>query len=203
MLLGLSCMAIMVLSSCLGDSDNNNQGLTPQEVGQCFNAIRGSYTGKMLFENYNPNDPTDYVDTLDIAWSVTADTMVVINQFPQAVILDRIADLQIKEALEQAVPTPLKAMIGFYESNPVSFLLYPYAVTYDIEYQEAPHNISLAFWSNAYSFGKFDSSTRVFQIQLMVAGLFLDENTSHNYLTNSAYDNSSIPIIITNVNLGN
>lgn len=195
------CMAVIGLTSCLGDSDNNNQGLSPQEVSQCFNTIKGNYTGKVLFENLNPNDVYDYIDTLDIAWSVAADTTIVVNQFPQTVILDRISDQQMKEALEQAAPAPLKAKIGFYESDPIRFMLYPYSVTYDVEYQDAPHKVSLAFWVNAYSFGKFDTSSRVFQMQLMAAGLYLDEDMNHNYLLNPAYDNSSIPIIITNVNL--
>ena len=57
-------MAVIGLTSCLGDSDNNNQGLSPQEVSQCFNTIKGNYTGKVLFENLNPNDVYDYIDTL-------------------------------------------------------------------------------------------------------------------------------------------
>ena len=101
------CMAVIGLTSCLGDSDNNNQGLSPQDVSQCFNTIKGNYTGKVLFENLNPNDVYDYIDTLDIAWSVAADTTIVVNQFPQTVILDRISDQQMKEALEQAAPAPL------------------------------------------------------------------------------------------------
>lgn len=201
LLLGLSCVAVIGLTSCLGDSDDNNQGLTPQEVSQCYNAIKGSYTGKLLCEINNPDDPKDYVDTLDIAWSVTSDTMVVINRFPQAVILDRIADNQIKEALQEADPAPLRAQIAFYNVSPLSFLLYPYSVEYDIDLDGEAHKAVLSFWVNTYSFGQYSSTEQIFRMQFMIAGLFLDKNTTRNYLTNAAYDNSTIPIIITSAHL--
>ena len=194
------CMAAMGLTSCLFDEDENKE-LTPQDISQSFNAIKGNHSGSLLYENHNPNDPTDNVDTLEIAWSVTADTTVVISQFPQAVILDRIADQDLKEALEQAEPAPLKALIGFYQVDPIGFRLYPFPVEYNIEYQNAAHKAKLIFWINNYSYGQYDASSRAFRMQMMLAGLYLDENESRSYLTNIEYDNSSIPIVITNVNL--
>lgn len=190
----------MGLTSCLFDEDENKE-LTAQDVSRCFNAIRGDHFGAMLFENHNPDDATDNVDTLDIAWSVTADTTVVINRFPQAVILDRITDKDMKEALTQAEPGQLKALIGFYQTDPVGFRLYPFPVEYNIEYQGAAHKANLIFWVNNYSYGQYDASSRAFRMQLMAAGLYLDEDETHSYLINPSYDNTSIPIIITNVNL--
>lgn len=201
-LLALCCMAAMGLTSCLFEEEDNKE-LTSQDVSQSYNAIKGNHTGKMLFENHNADDPTDYTDTLDIAWSITADTTVVINQFPQAVILDRIMDEQLKEALSQATPAQLKALIGFYQTNPIGFRLYPFPVEYDIEYKNAAHKAKLIFWINNYSYGQYDSISRAFRMQLMLAGLYLDEDENFSYLLNPAYDNSSIPIIITNVNLSN
>ena len=199
-LVALFCLAGMGLTSCLVD-DDDNQSLTPQEIGQCLNTIKGNYTGKMLFENHNPDNASDIVDTLDIAWSITADTMIVINAFPQTVILDRINEEPMKTALEEADPAPLRAVLAFYSNNPISFLAYPYSVVYDIELNGTAHKAILAFWVNTYSYGLFDKATQVLQVKLQAAGLYLDENTTHNYLTNSDYDNSSIPIIITNSNL--
>lgn len=198
-LLALGLVAVMGLTSCLGDNDNDNQGLTRQEIAQCFNAIKGNYTGKLLCEVNNPNNRNDYTDTLDIAWSITADTIVVINQFPQAVFIDRIGDVPLREAIAEAAPAQFKAGIGFYKANPVGFLLYPTSVTYDIEYDGGSHKALLAFWINTYSYGVVSDTDRSLSMQLMVAGLYLDDNTTHNYLTNSAYStNSSYPILITN-----
>lgn len=199
-LITFCCLAAMTLTACLGD-DNDSQGLSRQEVGQCLQAIKGNYMGKILFENHNPNNYNDIVDTLDIGWSITADTLIVINEFPQAVVLDRITEGPVKEALQAAAPAPLKSLFGFYQTDPIGFLLYPYSVVYDIELNGAPHKAMLAFYINSYSYGLFDSTSRTIQMKFQVAGLYLDENANHNYLTNASYDNTSIPVIITNADL--
>ena len=198
----LCCMAALGLTSCLFDEDESKE-LTAQDVSQSFNAIRGNHSGSLLFENHNPDDYADNTDTLSIAWTITADTTVIINQFPQEVILDRILDEELKEAVAQAAPGQLKALIGFYQIDPIGFRLYPLPVEYNIEYQDAAHKAKLIFWVNTYSFGQYDSSSRAFRMQLMAAGLYLDDDENHNYLTNTAYNNTSIPFIITNVNLNN
>lgn len=195
-------VAAICLTSCYYDSDNEYHEITPQEIGQCFTAVKGNYTGKLLFDLNNPNDPKDRTDTLDIAWSVTADTMFNVKEFPQAVFLDRIADPELKKAVEQAAPAPLIARLAFYQINPISFLVYPASVVYNIEYEGATHKASLAFWINtSYSYGLYDTTNKTFQMQLMGAGLYLDDNMSHSYLVNNEYDNSSFPIVFTNVNL--
>lgn len=195
-------VAAMCLTSCYYDSDNEYHEITPQEIGQCLTAVKGNYTGKLLFDLNNPNDPKDRTDTLDIAWSVTADTMFNVKEFPQAVFLDRIADPELKEAVEQAAPAPLIARLVFYQINPISFMVYPASVVYNIEYNGGTHKASLAFWINtSYSYGLYDTTNKTFQMQLMGAGLYLDDNMSHSYLVNNEYDNSSFPIVFTNVNL--
>lgn len=195
-------VAAMCLTSCYYDSDNEYHEITPQEIGQCLTAVKGNYTGKLLFDLNNPNDPKDRTDTLDIAWSVTADTMFNVKEFPQAVFLDRIADPELKKAVEQAAPAPLIARLAFYQINPISFMVYPASVVYNIEYEGANHKASLAFWINtSYSYGLYDTTNKTFQMQLMGAGLYLDDNMSHSYLVNNEYDNSSFPIVFTNVNL--
>ena len=196
-------VAAICLTSCYYDSDNEYHEITPQEIGQCLTAVKGNYTGKLLFDLNNPNDPKDRTDTLDIAWSVTADTMFNVKEFPQAVFLDRIADPELKEAVEQAAPAPLIARLVFYQINPISFMVYPASVVYNIEYEGATHKASLAFWINtSYSYGLYDTTNKTFQMQLMGAGLYLDDNMSHSYLVNNEYDdNASFPIVFTNVNL--
>ena len=199
----ICCVAAMCLTSCYYDSDNEYHEITPQEIGQCLTAVKGNYTGKLLFDLNNPNDPKDRTDTLDIAWSVTADTMFNVKEFPQAVILDRIMDPELKEAMEQAAPAPLIARLAFYQINPISFLVYPASVVYNIEYEGATHKASLAFWINtSSSYGLYDTTNKTFQMQLIGAGLYLDDNMSHSYLVNNEYDdNASFPIVFTNVNL--
>ena len=198
----ICCVSATWLTSCYYDSEDEYHEITPQEIGQCLTAVKGNYTGKLLFDLNNPNDPKDRTDTLDIAWSVTADTMFNVKEFPQAVILDRIMDPELKEAMEQAAPAPLIARLAFYQINPISFMVYPASVVYSIEYNGGTHKASLAFWVNtSYSYGLYDTTNKTFQMQLMGAGLYLDDNMNHSYLVNNEYDNTSFPIVFTNVNL--
>jgi len=201
-LFAFGCLAAVGLISCLGDNDSNeNNGLSRQEVGMCYTAMKGDYTGKLLYESVNPNNPNDYVDTLDIAWSVTADTMIVINQFPQAAFLDEVQDSTLKAALTEATPVPLKVDFGFYKTSPIAFILYPLTINYDIEIEGVAHKASLAFWYNNYSFGSFDTSNRSFQMQMIIAALYLDESTSRNYLLKSGTGTASLPLVFTNADL--
>ena len=198
----ICCVSATWLTSCYYDSEDEYHEITPQEIGQCLTAVKGNYSGKLLFEVNNPKDRSDYLDTLDIAWSVTADTMFNVKEFPQAVILDRIMDPELKEAMEQAAPAPLIARLAFYQINPISFMVYPASVVYSIEYNGGTHKASLAFWVNtSYSYGLYDTTNKTFQMQLMGAGLYLDDNMNQSYLVNNEYDNSSFPIVFTNVNL--
>ena len=66
----------MTLNSCFIE-DVKDETLSSQEISQCLQAVKGNYTGKILFENHNPNDYSDIVDTLDISWRITADTLIV------------------------------------------------------------------------------------------------------------------------------
>lgn len=198
--IAICCLAAMTLNSCFIE-DVKDESLSSQEISQCLQAVKGNYTGKILFENHNPNDYSDIVDTLDISWRITADTLIVFDQFPQTIVLDRISEASVKEALQAAAPAPLKSQFAFYKADPISFLLYPYSVVYNIELNGEAHKAVLAFYVNTYSYGLFESISRVFQMKFQIAGLYLDENANHNYLTNSAYDNTSIPIILTNSDL--
>ena len=202
-LFALGCMAAVAFTSCLGDDNNENTGLSRQQMNECFNIIRGDYSGKLLFESVNPNNPNDYADTLDITWSVTSDTMIVINQFPQAAFLGEVQDSTLKAALAKVAPVSLKANFGFYQINPVAFMLYPIILDYDIEIDNVAHKASLTFLFNNYSFGNYDSTSRVFQMQLIIAALYLDENTNRKYLLRSGSTITSRPVVITNAKLGN
>ena len=200
-LFALGCLAAVGLTSCLNDANDENTGLSRQEISECFNTIKGNYTGKLLFEIQNPNDLNNHVDTLDITWSVTADTLIVINQFPQATFLEQVQDSTLKVALAKATPEPLKANLGFYNTNPVAFMIYPIAVNYDIMIEDVAHKATLAFWYNNYSFGSFDWTSRVFQMQMIMSALYLDESINRNYLLKSGSGSVSLPLVITNADL--
>ena len=191
--LALGCMAALSLTSCLKDSDDN-QGLTPAQISQCFNAVRGEYTGKMVY----PSSDTKYgyTDTIDVSWSVGADTMLVIRPFPSTIVAQQISDVDMKEALtKEAILSDLKCYIGFFKlEEEADFLLAPQKVEFPIFYKGGTHTLSVYFWSNSYSWGFKNLSTGGMGGQLVLGYAFLDDDETRNYIAStSSY--ASIPII--------
>lgn len=183
-ILALGCIAALSLTSCLGDDNDNNQGLTPAEVGQCLTATKGSYQGKIYYQATNPENINDAIDTLDVRWTVTADTTLIVQEFPAAVAAANIKgnNDELKEALLEADPQPLNAYLGFYENDPISFLLYPLSVKYTVFYGERTHSATVVFWVNNYSYGIYNQTSRLFEMQFVLAALYIDDDTDHNYL---------------------
>ena len=135
--LALGCMAALSLTSCLKDSDDDyNNGLTPAQISQCYNAVKGSYTGKLVY----PSSDTKYgyTDTIDVSWSIGADTMLVINSFSSKVIAEQIKDTELKEALLQEEQlSVLKNYLHFIKNDSeVQFLLAPQTIEFPVFYKD-------------------------------------------------------------------
>ena len=191
--LALGCMAALSLTSCLKDSDDND-GLTPAQISQCYNAVKGTYNGKMVY----PSSDTKYcnTDTIDVSWSIGADTMLVIKPFPAKIVAQGILDVDMKEALMNVdMPGELRCYIGFfkYESE-VDFLLAPQKVEYPIFYKGATHKMSVYFWNNSYSWGFKSLTSGGMGGQLVMAYALLDDDENKNYI-NSSSTSSTIPVI--------
>ena len=181
----VSCFAAMCLTSCI-DGDNDNQALTPTEVTQCFNTVKGVHDGMLIYGAENIKDVSDKADTLDITWEVTTDSTMVIREFPTRLLansVDSVKGKSLKEALMAAPDQDINCYIGFIKRSPVQFLLNPITPTYNLEVDGGTHKIQVAFYvNNTYSFGNFDLSSREFYIQLIEARIFMDEKET-SYLT--------------------
>ena len=55
MLVVFSSIALLGITSCNLDNNNNKEGLTPAEVKAAFNSVKGNYTGKVFFNKLNDN----------------------------------------------------------------------------------------------------------------------------------------------------
>lgn len=201
-LLALGCIAAVSLTSCLSDNDSNNdqEGLTKAEVDQCFAIMRGTYNGKVLFAAKNPDNPLDQIDTLDISWTV-ADTTLVVKQLPPAIIKDKINDKKIQEAFAEAQPSQMKAYIGIFQKTPIGFLLAPLTVDYNIFYDESTHKASLVFWYNNYSYGYYNTTSNLFEMQLVAAALYIDDNQNYNYIASGGETTANYNFILTTADL--
>ncbi|MBR7029879.1 MAG: DUF4840 domain-containing protein [Prevotella sp.] len=193
--LALGCMAALSLTSCLKNDDNNNNGLSEAQIAQCVNAVRGEYTGKLVY----PSQGTQYydnADTVDVSWSIGADTMLVIKSFPVKAIGEQIYDSDLKKALtESDVKGELKCLLGFYGyNNEVLFLLGPQKMDFPIFYKGATHTLSVYFWTNDYSYGYKNPQTGEMEGRIILATAIIDNDESKNYINNSP-TTASVPMV--------
>lgn len=197
--LAIGCMAAVSLTSCLkSDDDNNDNGLSQAEISECFAAVRGSYTGKLVYETRNVQSPTD---TVDVSWNVGSDTLLVLRPFPANAVASQINDVNLKKAVEGTdYLSELKCYLGFYKYDTnVMFYIAPMKVEFPIFYKNATHTLSVYFWSSAYSYGYKNTKTGDMEAQLVMAAAYLDDDENTNYLNSSTSALVSIPVIFSNV----
>ena len=191
--LALGCIAALSLTSCLSSDDDENTGLSKAQRDQCFAAVRGSYTGKLLYQNRDAQHP---VDTVDVSWSIGADTMLVLRPFPAKAVAEQINDTELRTALlEQTYMTELKCYLGFYSyESDVSFLLAPIKIDIPVSYKDKTHTLSVYFWTD-YSYGYKNVTSGAMEAQLMMAAAYLDDNENYNYLSSTSSAMTGIKMI--------
>lgn len=192
--LALGCMAALSLTSCLKSDDDNDERLTPAQISQCFNSVRGSYNGKLVY----PSRDTKYgvTDTIDISWTIGDDTTLVLGPLHSKVVAEQIYDAGLRDAmLAEDHPAELTSYINFITfDSEVQFLMAPMKVDFPVFYKDKTHTLSVLFWYNNYSFGFKKLSTGTMGGQLVMAYAFLDDDESRNYL-NSTASYANIPMI--------
>ena len=173
---------MVAVSSCLSDDDNNqNTGLSKAEIAQCFSVVGGDYIGNLRYYNAEQK-----IDTVDIAWRIPSDSILVIPQFPSAAVAGSISSAPLREALIEQPAQPLNCYIGFISMSPLEFLINPQTLTYNLNYSGGDHKVQVLFYlNNTYSFGTYDATTKQLGLQLIVGALYIDGQQS-SYLTRNA-----------------
>lgn len=179
------CLAAMSFTSC--DNGNDDvQPLTKEQIAQCFTAVKGTYTGKVIYSSINPNNPNDVTDTLNIQWAVNTDSTLVISKLPAKILAQNINNTDLKTALSAAADQDFTCYTGFTKTSPVTFLLNPVTASYSLTYGGATHKVQVAFYINSYySYGVYGStvnSQNMMQMQIMEGAIYVD-GTQTSYLT--------------------
>ena len=189
--------------SCLSSSDDDdNQLLSKSEINRCFTLTRGNYNGYLVYPAQNPNKASDQADTLDINWTVTADTMLVVDRFPAKAIAGNITlNDELKTALIEQNPTQkMSCYMVFYQADPtIMFMLAPQMMEFPVFYDGATHTVKAYYWSNnvnqAISHGARELSTSEMVVRIVLGAIYLDNNETNNLLgTASTY---MIPVYLT------
>lgn len=169
------CLAAMSITSCMNDDDDDNRSLSKEEKAQCLMAVKGNYSGNLIYAAKNEKNVKDVTDTLAVKWSITNDSTMTIDNFPAELLTENITDTTMKKALATAAAQSITCRIGFIKTSPVQYLINPQSPTYNLNYGGKNHKIQIAFYVNSYnSYGSYDLTKKVLQMQIIEAAVFLD-----------------------------
>ncbi|MEE0651863.1 MAG: DUF4840 domain-containing protein [Segatella copri] len=184
-------VAAFAFTSCnTGDDNNSNyQPLTKAEKDVCYLKTSGSRMSKLTYvsdEHVTEKDgKKEYYDTLNVATSIQRegkDTAMTVN-FPVKIFARYIPEnaetKDLKEALKKyELPVNFKSIVYYYSVTPViQFMLFPDAITVNLEYGGATHKVKFYCYSSGnsrYTFGQVTQTTSKVEAYLVVYGYEVD-----------------------------
>lgn len=191
-----AAFAALTLTSCLNDDDDNT-GLTAEQIQMAYNATRGSHSGKIYYTTGFNKDGKDVKDSANVSWDVTSDTVMYINNVPSKVLASVIADDNIRAAVENQGPQKIKCYINYINVSPIQWLVNPVSVSFDnVEYNGAKHKVTIAFYVNSnYSFGQLITSVNpnIQMMQFIAGALYVDDKINSDGI-NYLYDTSKVNV---------
>lgn len=136
------------LTSCLGSNEDNQVKITKEEVQLAFAKVKGMHTGKLIYPQRVVTSASDRTDTLDISWSLTTDSTMVIHNFPVKALAENVTNTELQKLLLTAPAQDLKCNIGFYSVSPVAFVIQPTRLTYQLDDHGVSKKYEVAFYYN-------------------------------------------------------
>lgn len=184
-------VAAFAFTSCnTGDDNNSNyQPPTKAEKDVCYLKTSGSRMSKLTYvsdEHVTEKDgKKEYYDTLNVATSIQRegkDTVMTVN-FPVKIFARYIPEnaetKDLKDALKKyELPVNFKSIVYYYSVTPViQFMLFPDAITVNLEYGGATHKVKFYCYSSGnsrYTFGQVTQTTSKVEAYLVVYGYEVD-----------------------------
>lgn len=190
-------VAAFAFTSCNTGDDNNSyyKQLTKAEKETCYLKTAGSRMSKLAYmsdEHVTETKGTkEYYDTLNVATSIYRDgkdTVMTVNNFPVKIFARYIPEAaetkDLKEALKKyEMPVSFKSVVYYYSVTPViQFMLFPDAITVNLEYGGATHKVKFYCYSSGnsrYTFGQVTTTNKV-EAYLVVYGYEVDPKDEKN-----------------------
>ena len=184
-------VAAFAFTSCNTGDDNNSYAkpLTKSEKDVCYLKTSGSRMSKLTYlsdEHVTEKDgKKEYYDTLNVSTSIYGegkDTVMTVNNFPVKIFARYIPEnaetKDLKEALKKyEMPVSFKSVVYYYSVTPViQFMLFPDAITVNLEYGGATHKVKFYCYSSGnsrYTFGQVTTTNKV-EAYLVVYGYEVD-----------------------------
>lgn len=180
-------VAAFAFTSC---NTGDDQPLTQAEKQTCYLKTSGSRMSKLAYvsdEHVTKKDgKEEYHDTLDVSTSIHGDdkdTVMTVNNFPVKIfaryIPEKVDTKDLKEALKiYEMPVSFKSVVYYYTVTPfIQFMLFPDAITVNLEYGGATHKVKFYCYSSGnsrFTFGKVTQDKSKVEAYLFVYGYEVD-----------------------------
>ena len=188
----LSVFAMMTMTSCLGDDNNNGKRLPAEQIQTAFNSTKGTHSGNIIYTTGFGDDGKATYEKEPVTWNISSTSEMLINGIPAKALASVIDDNDIRTAVEELGLQSIKCTIGYVNDAPIQWLINPTSVTFDdLEYKGAKHKVTIAFYVNSpYSYGQVstDKSTSYQVMQIIAGALYVDDLPVSNgiaYLNNN------------------
>lgn len=180
-------VAAFAFTSCNTGDDNNSyyQPLTQAEKQTCYLKTSGSRMSQLAYvsdEHVTEKDgKKEYHDTIDVSTSIRGDgkdTVMIVKNFPVKIfaryIPENVDTKDLKEALKKyEMPVSFKSVVYYYTVTPfIRFMLFPDAITVNLEYGGATHKVKFYCYSRA--FGQVTQDKSKVEAYLVVYGYEVD-----------------------------
>ena len=181
-------VAAFAFTSC--NTGDYYQPLTQAEKQTCYLKTSGSRMSKLAYvsDEYvtEKDGKKEYHDTLDVSTSIHGDgkdTVMTVNNFPVKIfaryIPENVDTKDLKEALkEYKMPVSFKSVVYYYTITPfIQFMLFPDAITVNLEYGGATHKVKFYCYSSGnsrYTFGQVTQDKSKVEAYLVVYGYEVD-----------------------------
>lgn len=174
------CFAIISLTSCLGESDDNNQ-IDGKQIATAMNELQGTYTGILRYQSVDLGSKMDTVP--GITWTI--DSVLTIRNFPVSVFANSFQPYSDKKLVESVRVLPSQEVIchlGFWKITDEAYQLNvaPNIIPLKTTEKET-ENWRVAFYNGTnYSLGLYNISKKSLVFNMHLYGLL-----TSNDLTNS------------------
>lgn len=149
------CMAAVTFTSC---SDDENPTLTPEERQKAFQTIKGNYDGELVYTKLNATNKEYINDTLKVNWAIATDSTMTIANFPATPLASYITNKEISKAVAEQPAQQLKCRIGIFDNSPITFLVDPASITYQVNHDGKTHKVKFDFYLNCIcSYGVYSN----------------------------------------------
>lgn len=169
----ICCLVAATFTAC--NDDPSYKGLTPEEKTQACNVVKGTYEGELIYPSANPTNKSDVTDTIAANWEIQSDSVMTIRNFPVELLATNISNKDLATALRAERPRDMKCYIDFSQVTPVTFFINPTMQSFTLTYGGKSHLVQIAMLgNNIYSFGAYDSSKKLLQMQIVEAAIYVN-----------------------------